>query len=345
MNIYDCFTYCGEQDLLEIRLHELGDTVDFFIICEASTTFTNKLREISELELPAELEIYRQKIRHIKVYDMPMNIDPWINESFLRNSIKRGLDSAAEDDIIIIGDADEILRKDTINNILSNQYDSILGFKLNLYYFYFDYRCVNGPESECIWNIASNYKSIKDTDLHNLRYETRAGIRKIKCISDAGWHFSYFLDHEKTIKKIENFSHQEYNNKNFIETINIPSIVEHRKDLYERRDFIWDLIIDKSLPLCVFSNNKFHRFFFTKDYRLLLSLYGKSLVTIYNNNTKLVKDIITEREELRSSNNKYLSMIKILESQLESVTKSLSWKLTNPLRKIDSILQSIGNLK
>jgi hypothetical protein len=344
MKIYDCFTYNGEQDLLQIRLHELGDAIDFFIICEASTTFTNKQHEIKELELPAELEIYRHKIRHIKVLDMPMNIDPWINESFLRNSIKRGLEDANENDIIIIGDADEILRRDTIKNISFSFQDLILGFKLNLYYFYFDYRCVNGPEAECIWNIGSHYKTIQDVDLHKLRYETRAGIRETNSIADAGWHFSYFLDHAETIKKIENFSHQEYNNKDFIESINIRSIVTHKKDLYSRNEFIWDIIIDKSLPLCVSLNKKFHKFFFTKDYENLLNLYGKSLNQIYNN-IKSKNDLILEVEVLRSINNESSSRITYLESKCESLTNSLSWKLSFPLRKIDSILRAISNLK
>ncbi len=40
MKIFDCFTYFNEQDMLRIRLEELGDVVDYFVVVEASQTFT-----------------------------------------------------------------------------------------------------------------------------------------------------------------------------------------------------------------------------------------------------------------------------------------------------------------
>ena len=35
MNIYDCFTFFDENEILEIRLNELNKYVDYFIIVEA----------------------------------------------------------------------------------------------------------------------------------------------------------------------------------------------------------------------------------------------------------------------------------------------------------------------
>ena len=42
MKIFDCFTYYNEEQVLKLRLEELGDFVDFFLIVEASETFTGK---------------------------------------------------------------------------------------------------------------------------------------------------------------------------------------------------------------------------------------------------------------------------------------------------------------
>ena len=39
MKVYDCFPFFNELDILEVRLQELWDTVDNFIILEASTTY------------------------------------------------------------------------------------------------------------------------------------------------------------------------------------------------------------------------------------------------------------------------------------------------------------------
>lgn len=36
--IYDCFSFYNELDLLEIRLNVLNDSVDKFVICEATKT-------------------------------------------------------------------------------------------------------------------------------------------------------------------------------------------------------------------------------------------------------------------------------------------------------------------
>ena len=46
MKIYDCFTFCNEFDLLELRLRELYDHVDYFVLVEANKTFQNKDKDI-----------------------------------------------------------------------------------------------------------------------------------------------------------------------------------------------------------------------------------------------------------------------------------------------------------
>ena len=42
MKIYDCFTFFNELDLLEIRLNELNEVVDYFVLVEATTTHSRK---------------------------------------------------------------------------------------------------------------------------------------------------------------------------------------------------------------------------------------------------------------------------------------------------------------
>lgn len=39
--VYDCFIFFNELDLLEIRLNELDDVVDYFVLVEANRTFQN----------------------------------------------------------------------------------------------------------------------------------------------------------------------------------------------------------------------------------------------------------------------------------------------------------------
>ncbi len=39
--IYDCFTFYNELDLLELRLQELYDHVNYFVLVEGNRTFQN----------------------------------------------------------------------------------------------------------------------------------------------------------------------------------------------------------------------------------------------------------------------------------------------------------------
>ena len=40
MKVYDCIIFNGENRILEIRLNELNNFVDFFVIIEFGETFT-----------------------------------------------------------------------------------------------------------------------------------------------------------------------------------------------------------------------------------------------------------------------------------------------------------------
>ena len=46
MTIFDTFTFYNELDLLELRLNILGDVVDYFVINEATITFTGKTKPL-----------------------------------------------------------------------------------------------------------------------------------------------------------------------------------------------------------------------------------------------------------------------------------------------------------
>ena len=45
MKIYDCFTYCGEDLLLKIRLESLYSEVDSFVIVEGNRYFNGETKK------------------------------------------------------------------------------------------------------------------------------------------------------------------------------------------------------------------------------------------------------------------------------------------------------------
>lgn len=106
--IIDCFTYFNEEKLLFSRIAYLKDVVDRFVIVEGDRTFQGTPKE-------SRLPVFdRETIRHIIV---PLSATPkfsFQNEYAQRNAIMKGLFDASPDDLILIGDVDEIPNKDAI---------------------------------------------------------------------------------------------------------------------------------------------------------------------------------------------------------------------------------------
>ena len=58
-------------------------------------------------------------------------------------------------------------------------------------------------------------------------------------IEKGGWHLSYFGDIQFIIKKIESFSHQEYNNKNYIENNIIETKIKNGINLLNNSNLVY----------------------------------------------------------------------------------------------------------
>src|SRR4029077_1834400 len=86
--IVDCFTFFNELELLEIRLKELGEVVDKFVLVESTLTFQGKPKPLFFRDNASRFAPFQSKIDHV-IVDMPETDDPWVREGFQRNSFKR----------------------------------------------------------------------------------------------------------------------------------------------------------------------------------------------------------------------------------------------------------------
>jgi beta-1,4-mannosyl-glycoprotein beta-1,4-N-acetylglucosaminyltransferase len=128
--IIDCFLFYNEFDIINYRLNVLNDIVDYFVIIEATNTFSGKDKPLFSNNLKELFELYKDKIIHIVVEDTPYkypninyaNKEQWTNEIHQRNCIKRGLDklNLLDEDFIIIADVDEIPDPTTLQLIKNN---------------------------------------------------------------------------------------------------------------------------------------------------------------------------------------------------------------------------------
>lgn len=113
--VFDCFPFFNELDLLEIRLHELSDVVDRFVLAESTVTFSGKPKPLLFAENRQRYAKFLDRIEHIVVDDTPAAVrSPWDRRMHQSNSLARGLKDMNGDDIVIFSDVDEIPRASAV---------------------------------------------------------------------------------------------------------------------------------------------------------------------------------------------------------------------------------------
>ena len=110
--VWDAFTFFNELLVLEVRLSTLDAVVDTFVIAEASKTHSNQAKALVLADIFRDpqhpLHRFAGKVRVVEVRDLPDSADAWQLEEFQRNALARGLANAADEDVVIVSDADEI---------------------------------------------------------------------------------------------------------------------------------------------------------------------------------------------------------------------------------------------
>ena len=235
--IFDAFLYNGETEVFNIRYAELLGKVKF-VPCQSSHTFSGKSKNY---------EYFTDAHNVIPVYfDKKPHRDPWKNESEQREYLlTEGLKHALPNDIVLLGDVDEIppgkFLKDAIT--LMDSMDKPIVFNMSFYYYFLNLR-----RSER-WNgtIVCKKKHIKS--MEKLR-------RKRNKLPEypGGWHFSFLGGPTEIIKKIEAFSHQEYNTEKYKDQERILDYIRRGIDLFDRPVTMTMTAIDDTYPEYVKNN-------------------------------------------------------------------------------------------
>lgn len=266
--VFDCITYNGEADILAARLHELSEVVDYFVIVEADRTFSGEPKALRFDATDPRIAAFLPRIRYIAVHDMPMADEAaeaapvvgdwhsdtprsgfWIREKFQRNQIMRSLHDAAPHDLVMVSDADEIPRADVVRAMRDDRHHEVYGLRLAFYYFFANYRNVEGPESSSVWTVAATRAHLDRLTPDQLRMRVRSGAQPALILADAGWHFSYLAMDETAVRaKISGFAHQEYNAPGFLDSIDISALMAAGSDLYGRPGYVWRVVDRAEAP-------------------------------------------------------------------------------------------------
>ena len=235
MKIYDCFTFYNELDLLELRLTELSDVVDRFVIVEATTTFTNRLKPLLYKENQNRYAQWADKIEHI-VVETEKDPNPWANETRQRDSILRGIWDASDDDIIIVSDVDEIPRPAAVA-WMRDCAAEFFGFRMSLSNFKFNY-VRTAPGEYDVWAMATRRRHLGSQftpnslrgqrfTLNGLAYQHNQD--GVAIVEHGGWHFGYLGDNDYLKDKAASFSHQEINTPEFVDNIDVETSIANRQ--------------------------------------------------------------------------------------------------------------------
>lgn len=228
--IYDAFPFFNELELLSIRLEELDSVVDYFVIVEATKTFSGDPKPLYFNENRHLFKPYLHKIIHIIVDDyplidekLPLTAQPWIREEHQRNAILRGLVSATKSDMIMITDVDEIPRKEAVLSAQKwlsalSRRTKIVAFDMPLY----RYQLNRVALAHWTLGFATTMKTF-------LKFSPEAQIHKLRIlgkydhiIPNAGWHFSSQGGLNRVLEKLKSYSHS-----------HDPDILLQRKQLLE----------------------------------------------------------------------------------------------------------------
>ena len=261
MRIFDCFMYFDEDLILDARLNILDKYVDFFIIVESKYNHKGEKRSL-KLDLE-KFKKFKNKIRYLVIEDLPNNLETitgqdfgvtkehkFINnavkrENFQRNFIKKGLDEAQDEDLILISDLDEIPCLENLN--LRSIKEKIIVFKQLMTYYKFNLvlpnfwwhgtkGCLkkNLKSPQWLRNVKSKKYSLLRLDIlfSEMRYNS------IKFIENGGWHFTNIKSAEEIELKFKSYlHHREFELSN----INLNDIREIIKNKYA----IYDLNVDQ----------------------------------------------------------------------------------------------------
>ncbi|MBG6172507.1 MAG: hypothetical protein RIE06_29010 [Roseibium album] len=280
MMLYDCFVFHNEFDLLEIRLREMGDSVDRFVLVEADQTQRGSPKPFYFDENRDRFAPWADKIIDLQVR-FPDQLPPalgvyknrrkkdWERENYQRNCISRALESCDPDDLILLSDVDEIVRAPTLAKVMAERLfrGRLLVFEQSLHKHHLD-RIVPGKT----WLLGSRMiekkylttpQQLRRTKARmtkksyvpdfatqpflRIRNNNLSGIgRPVKIIPDAGWHFSSMGGLEAFRTKLDSVVHGQ--------TVDTSDI----QKLYERELVGTQIIPHANLPACIQDGNFDH---------------------------------------------------------------------------------------
>ena len=263
--IYDCFTFYNELEILKIRLHELSEVVDKFVIVESNKTFQGQDKPLFFADNRHLFAQFESKIVH-KICEMPESgtvilssrstSDAWAREHYQRNFIATALGDIRDDDLVMISDVDEIVSAEALRRALHERSRHELTiFEMPNFTGFFNRKMTSvswllGPRmiefalfttpQKLRTTRAFASRSLKGGLLGRLHtriwnYFNTGVAAPVRVFYNSGWHFTSIGDWDAWRKKVDSFSHEELK----------------ASDLYQREGAFNDTLQKRTQPVSI----------------------------------------------------------------------------------------------
>jgi len=257
--IFDCFSFFNEFDLLEIRLRELWDVVDYFIAVESGVTFNGRPKSLFLAENLTRVAWAMDKL-HIYVTSPRVPV-VLLARDFRRiaamERVRLQQDimpahcrdlGAQDDDVMLLSDVDEIPRAQAVRAAASIATGGkFVSCKQRMYIYYVNFYQGSGWQGTAaarIQDLPSRF-----SELRLVTRGKRGRLQRGEILPNAGWHFSFMGGAKRVQQKITSYAHLEWNRPQYTNLDRIEQRMQAGVDPFDRgRRRLQRVKIDDTFP-------------------------------------------------------------------------------------------------
>lgn len=207
MQIYDCFLFHNEIEVLKARILYLKSVVDYFVVAESTLTFSGKEKKciakevVNSLDIDLDRVIFLQYIFPPKLLtDFRKSGNRWLLERYGRQSLYVEICKVPKESLVILSDVDEIPSRSQIKCASSTK--EIVRLPTPEYYGKLNWK----KSGKNVWATVKMGPASLFTDLNQIRY-MKAPISP----GEKGSHFSDLFKGVEDIKsKAQSSAHSEF---------------------------------------------------------------------------------------------------------------------------------------
>lgn len=233
------FPFMNEIEVLEVKLAELSQVVDRFVIAEADRTYMNSPKRLNFFENRHRFASWLHQIDYLPVRDGPHDADPWTREFHQRRALGQGLVAADPDDLVILTDADEIPSVEAVVWAQRNVERDTWRFCLAMHLYHLHWRWPELQWGYQIARCARLYDIPRDpdgeVDVQAWRLDNSPYLPLVMGGEQAGWHLAYQGGAERIRYKLAEAAHPEmvlaeHADDRFL----VEECIEGARDLFKR---------------------------------------------------------------------------------------------------------------